>query len=63
MTQIHEIAPNVFRISAFIPQSGFTLNLFLGRDNEPLLYHTGPKALFSEFSKAAASLIDLKDLR
>jgi len=63
MTQIHEIAPNVFRISVFVPQFGFTLNLFLVRDNEPLLYHTGPKALFSEFSKAAASLIELKDLR
>ncbi|GIN90064.1 hypothetical protein J6TS1_02870 [Siminovitchia terrae] len=63
MARIDEIESDVFRLSIFSTESGFQYNAFLVRDEEPLLYHTGPKLLFSQFSQAAASLIDLKQLR
>ena len=43
---IHEIAPDLFRISTFIPEIDLAFNQFLLRDERPLLYHTGMKALF-----------------
>ncbi|MBD8007504.1 oxygen-binding di-iron domain-containing protein [Bacillus norwichensis] len=63
MARIDEIDSDVFRLSIFSTESGFQYNAFLVRDEEPLLYHTGPKSLFSQFSQAAASVIDLKQLR
>jgi flavorubredoxin len=36
---------------------------FLVRDEEPLLFHTGPRALFDDVKSAVASLIDMTRLR
>jgi flavorubredoxin len=55
---IHEIAPDLFRISTFIPEIDLAFNQFLLRDEKPLLYHTGMKALFPEVRAAVAQLID-----
>lgn len=63
MVRIDEIESDVFRLSIFSTEAGFQYNVFLVRDEEPLLYHTGPKSLFPQFSQAVASLIDLKQLR
>lgn len=38
---ITEIAPDVFRISTFIPEANLQFAQFLVRDDEPLLFHTG----------------------
>jgi flavorubredoxin len=47
-TNIQEIADGIFRISTpvEIPGGGFTFNQFLIRDEEPLLFHTGPRKMF-----------------
>lgn len=63
MVRIDEIESDVFRLSIFSTESGFQYNVFLVRDEEPLLYHTGPKSLFTPFSQAVASLIDMSQLR
>ena len=63
MVRIDEIESGIFRLSIFSTESGFQYNVFLVRDEEPLLYHTGPKSLFPQFSQAVDSLIDLNDLR
>ena len=47
MTQITEIAPDIYRISTFIPEGNLQFNQFLVRDEQPLLYHTGMKGLLS----------------
>ncbi|MDH3625683.1 MAG: hypothetical protein OEQ49_17590 [Myxococcales bacterium] len=47
-TTTHEIASDIFRISTFVPEigpTGFTFNQFLIRADEPLLFHTGPRAM------------------
>lgn len=65
-TTIDEIAPEIFRLSTFVPDvgpTGLTFNQFLVRDAEPMLFHTGMRALFPLVSDAVASLIRLDDLR
>jgi flavorubredoxin len=65
-TQIDEIAPDIFRLSTFVPEvgpTGFMFNQFLIRDAEPMLYHTGMRQLFPLVSDAVSQLIRLSDLR
>lgn len=65
-TTIDEIAPDIFRLSTYIPDvgpSGLAFNQFLIRDAEPMLFHTGMRQLFPLVADAVASLIALSDLR
>jgi flavorubredoxin len=49
-TNLHEIADKIYRISTPIPPAkmsgGFSFNQFLIVDEEPLLFHTGPRQIF-----------------
>lgn len=63
MTQINEIAPDMYRISTFIPEINLQFNQFLVRDEQPLLYHTGMKGLFPVVRDAVATLIDPTRIR
>jgi len=63
MAHVTEIAPDLFRITTFVQPFNLQFSQFLVRDDEPLLFHTGPRALFSEVKAAVASLIDLETLR
>ena len=46
MTRIDEIAPDLFRISLYVPEFQIQFNHFLVRDDEPLLFHTGMRRMF-----------------
>ncbi len=63
MAKITEIAPDLFRITTFVEPFNIQFSQFLMRDEEPLLFHTGPRALFSEVKASVASLIDPQTLR
>jgi flavorubredoxin len=63
MTKITEIAPDTFRISTYIPEFGLGFSQFLVRDEEPLLFHTGPRAMFPIVRDAVGSLIDPATVR
>ncbi|MGI8925953.1 MAG: MBL fold metallo-hydrolase [Tepidiformaceae bacterium] len=63
MPAISEIAPDIFRISTYIPELDMQFNQFLVRDKEPLLFHTGMKQLFPIVHEAVATLIDPAALR
>ena len=63
MTQITEVAPDVYRINTFIPEIDLGFSQFLVDDEEPLLYHTGMRALFPLVRDAVATLIDPARLR
>ncbi len=63
MAKITEIAPDLFRITTFVEPFNIQFSQFLVRDDEPLLFHTGPRALFPEIQAAVASLIDSQTLR
>jgi flavorubredoxin len=63
MTSIDEIAPDLFRLSVYVPALDMQFNHFLVRDNEPLLFHAGLKGMFPVLRDAVATLIDPRDLR
>jgi flavorubredoxin len=61
--RIDEVAPDLFRISLFVPDFDLQFNHFLVRDDEPLLFHTGMRGMFPAVRDAVATLIDPADLR
>ena len=63
MTVINEIAPDLFRLSVYVPTIDMQFNHFLVRDEEPLLFHAGLKAMFPDLREAVAKLIDPAKLR
>jgi flavorubredoxin len=58
MALVSEIAPDLFRISTYIPDIDLQFNQFLVRDAEPLLFHTGMRKLFPVVREAVARVID-----
>lgn len=62
-TRIAEIAPDVHRISIYVPDFDLEFNHFLVRDEEPLLYHTGMRRMFPALKEAVSRLIDPATLR
>jgi flavorubredoxin len=65
-TRVDEIAPDIFRVSTFVPDvppSGFSFNQFVVRADEPFLFHTGMRGLFPVVSEAVAGVIPLDQLR
>jgi flavorubredoxin len=62
-TEIYEIAPDLFRLSIYVPEFDMQFNHFLARDEEPLLFHAGLKGMFPALREAVAKLIDPQKLR
>ena len=62
-TDIAEIAPDIFRLSTFVSDANFMFNQFLVLDEEPLLFHTGPRALFPLITEAVSRLMPVEQLR
>jgi flavorubredoxin len=65
-TNLHEIAPGIYRINTPVGIPGgppFNFNQYLVLDEEPLLFHTGPKGLFPLVSEAIGHLMPLERLR
>ncbi len=66
-TRIDEIADGIYRLSTYVPEvaapAGFTFNQFLIMADEPLLYHTGPRAMFPSVSAAMGRVMPVERLR
>jgi flavorubredoxin len=65
-TRVDQIADRIYRLSTFVPEvgpTGFTFNQFLIDADEPLLYHTGMRALFPLVSDAIQRVLPVEDLR
>lgn len=66
-TSVSEIADGLFRVSTPVPPEampgGFSFNQFLLVDDEPLLFHTGPRRLFPSTLKAVQSILSADRLR
>lgn len=63
MPAIDEIAPDLFRLSVYVPEIDMQFSHFLVRDEEPLLFHTGLRGMFPLLREAVATLIDPARLR
>jgi len=65
-TTVHEVADGIYRISTAVPApeiGGFTFNQFLVVDDEPLLFHTGLRAVFPGTAEALARVLPPGTLR
>ncbi len=68
-TRIDEIADGIFRISVPVPEQaipipgGFTFNQFLIVDEQPLLFHTGPRGMFPLVHEAVSHVVSPDKLR
>ncbi len=61
--RVDEIAPDVFRLSLSVPEMNIQFNQFLVKDEEPLLFHTGMRGIFSQVREAVATVIDPRSVR
>src|SRR3989304_4651915 len=52
MSEVHEIADGIYRIAAFNPGDPIMYSQFLIKDEKPLLFHTGQRAIFQETLEA-----------
>ena len=62
-TRIDEIAPDLYRISTYVPEIDLQFNQFLVKDEEPLIWETGMRALFPAVREAVARIIDPTTVR
>lgn len=66
-THTAEIADGIYRISTYVPEvappAGFTFNQFLVDAEEPLLFHTGPRAMFPVVAEAVSKVVPVESLR
>lgn len=64
-TRVDEVAPAVYRIATpvTILPGGFSFNQYLVQDDEPLLFHTGPRRMFALVREAIAAVMPVERLR
>ena len=65
-TNVHEVADGIYRINTPVEiagAGGFSFNQYLINDDEPLLFHTGPRKMFALVREAVASVIPVESVR
>ncbi len=64
-TRVDEVAEGTYRISTPVSEvpGGFSFNQYLILDEEPLLFHTGPRAMHALVREAISSVMDVASLR
>ena len=65
-TNLHEIAPRIYRINTPVDLPGgmaFNFNQYLVAADQPLVFHTGPRKLFPLVAEAIRRVMPLERLR
>src|SRR5512147_1099329 len=65
-TNVHEVAEGIYRINTPVViegAGGFSFNQYLIVDDEPLIFHTGPRKMFPLVREAVASVLPVERLR
>lgn len=65
-TNVHEVADGIYRINTPVViegAGGFSFNQYLILDDEPLLFHTGPRRMFALVREAVAFVMPVARLR
>jgi flavorubredoxin len=65
-TNVHEVAEGIYRINTpvSLPGAGkFNFNQYLIADEQPMLFHTGPRQLFPLVSEAVGHVLPLTTLK
>lgn len=63
MSDVHEIADGIYRIATYVPEIPLVFTQFLIKDEQPLLYHTGSRAMFEQTLEGVKQVIDPATLR
>lgn len=63
MSNVVEIAPDLYRIPVFFPEINLEFSHFLVVDDEPLLFHTGLRRMFPDVLAGVSTVIDPEKLR
>jgi len=62
-TLVTEIAPDIYRLSTYVSDADIVFNQFLVDAEEPLIFHTGPRAMFPLVSAAVDRIVPVARLR
>jgi len=65
-TNVHEVSDGIYRINTpvvFENGNTFSFNQYLVSDDEPLLFHTGPRKMFPLVREAVSSILPVERLR
>ena len=65
-TNIHEVADGIYRINTPVElpgAGGFSFNQYLVVDDEPLIFHTGPRRMFPLVHEAVQSVLPARKLK
>ena len=66
-TKVSEIADGIYRLSTYVPDiappAGFTFNAFLVLGDEPLMFHSGLRKMFSANYDALGRIMPVERLR
>jgi flavorubredoxin len=65
-TNVHEVTSGIYRINTPIQIPGgpdFNFNQYLVADDDPLLFHTGPRRMFPLVAEAIGKVLPLERLR
>lgn len=65
-TNVHEIADGIYRINTPVDLPGgqrFSFNQYLLLDQQPLLFHSGPRRMFPLVREAVAAVMPVEHLR
>jgi flavorubredoxin len=65
-TNVYEVSEGIYRINTPVVIAGgggFSFNQYLIVDDEPLLFHTGPRKMFALVREAVASILPVERLR
>lgn len=65
-TNVHEVAEGIYRINTPVViagAGGFSFNQYLIKDDDSLLFHTGPRKMFPLVREAVASVLPVERLR
>jgi flavorubredoxin len=63
MVSTTEIAPDIFRISVFVPEINLEFSHFLVRDDEPVLFHAGLRGMFPVVREQLSRVMDPSKIR
>jgi flavorubredoxin len=65
-TNVHEISEGIYRVNTPVAFEGggtFSFNQYLIADDEPLLFHSGPRKMFPLVREAVARVLPVEQLR
>ncbi|HEV7208618.1 MAG TPA: MBL fold metallo-hydrolase [Mycobacteriales bacterium] len=62
-TTVSEVADGIYQLYTYVPEANFSFNQYLVSGEEPLLFHTGLRAMFPLVRDAVAQVLPPESLR